>query len=321
MNRHSQRRRRLYDSTSRVANYPGVIKHLETRSMMTATSLAPPSAPSAFEVRSLDGAGNNTLHSESGSTDEQLLRQSTAAYADFVSSPSGANRPRARLVSNLLSQSPADGILNNRDWSAFVPARGQFLDHDIGLTTTASPLERFPIAVPAGDPWFDPAGTGVMTIPLSRSAFDATTGLAELQKITYDEFLPALLGPPKPGTVGIAAYRGYRADVNPGIATGFSTVAVRVGHSIRGEDIDLLAGDGTAVRDPLSLRDAFFNPTPLSEVGIEPILKYFASVRGQEIDTGVVDDVRNFLLGEPGQGGFDPAAIKIQRGRDHGIGS
>ena len=135
-------------------------------------------------------------------TDDPAVQK---AYADFVSSPSGANRPRARLVSNLLSQSPADGILNNRDWSAFVPARGQFLDHDIGLTTTASPLERFPIAVPAGDPWFDPAGTGVMTIPLSRSAFDATTGLAELQKITYDAFLPALLGPPKPGTVGIAA--------------------------------------------------------------------------------------------------------------------
>lgn len=73
------------------------------------------------------------------------------------------------------------------------------------------------------------------------------------------------------------------------------------------------------MRDPLSLRDAFFNPTPLSEVGIEPILKYLASTRGQEIDTKVVDDVRNFLFGAPGQGGFDLAALNIQRGRDHGI--
>jgi peroxidase len=55
-------------------------------------------------------------------------------------------------------------------------------------------------------------------------------------------------------------------------------------------------------------------------VGIDPILKYLGSVRGQEIDTRVVDDVRNFLFGAPGQGGFDLAALNIQRGRDHGIG-
>ena len=143
--------------------------------------------------------------------------------------------------------------------------------------------------------------------------------VAELQKITYDEFLPALIGPARPGAEGLRPYAGYRADVNPGIATEFSTVAFRVGHSMLGEDIEFLAGDGTPVRDPLSLRDAFFNPTPLSEVGIEPILKYLGSFRGQEIDTRVVDDVRNFLFGSPGQGGFDLAALNIQRGRDHGI--
>ncbi|MCE9629525.1 MAG: carboxypeptidase regulatory-like domain-containing protein [Planctomycetia bacterium] len=440
-------RRRLCNPASRVAKCRTGIERLETRSLMTAAPLAPalppPSAPTAIEVRSLDGTGNNALHPEWGSTDEQLLRHSAAAYADGVSAPSGADRPSARLVSNLLSQNPAGGVFNDRDWSAFVYAWGQFLDHDIGLTDTASPRERFPITVPVGDPWFDPAGTGTMTISLSRSASAPGTGtsianprqqtneitafidgsqiygsdveraaalrtfvggrlatsagnllpfntaglanandahrvadsqlflagdvranenpellslqtlfvrehnrladeaarrnpaltdeqlyqharrlvIAELQKITFDEFLPALLGSPKAGANGIAAYRGYRADVNPGIATEFSTVAFRVGHSMLGEDIDFLAGDGTAVRAPLSLRDAFFNPTPLSEVGIDPILKYLASVRGQEIDTKVVDDVRNFLFGAPGQGGFDLAALNIQRGRDHGIGT
>jgi hypothetical protein len=35
---------------------------------------------------------------------------------------------------------------------------GQFLDHDLDLTTGADPVEPFNILVPPGDPFFDPAG-------------------------------------------------------------------------------------------------------------------------------------------------------------------
>jgi hypothetical protein len=132
-------------------------------------------------------------------------------------------------------------------------------------------------------------------------------------------FLLAKHSPNTPVANALQNYRGYRADVNPGIATEFSTAAFRLGHSMLGEDIQFLDNNGNPIRDDVRLKDAFFDPRSVSEVVIEPLLKYLASDRAQEIDTKVVDDVRNFLFGAPGQGGFDLVSLNIQRGRDHGL--
>src|SRR5690606_5728742 len=45
---------------------------------------------------------------------------------------------------------------------------------------------------------------------------------AEMQKITYSEFLPVLLG-----SHALRPYRGYKKSVNPSIANVFSTAAYR----------------------------------------------------------------------------------------------
>ena len=41
----------------------------------------------------------------------------------------------------------------------------------------------------------------------------------------------------------------------------------------------------------------------------------------RSIDPHIVDEVRNFLFGGPGAGGFDLASLNVQRGRDHGLPS
>ena len=400
-----------------------------------------PRALFSVAVESIDGSGNNLLHSTWGSTSTELLRLSPAAYGDGISTPAGSNRPSARAVSNAISAQSADAN-NNRNLSDMVYLFGQFLDHDLSLTSTGS-TESFNIAVPKGDESFDPSGTGNQLIYLKRSEFNSATGtsksnprqqinditsfidgsqvygsnatraaalrtftgghlktsagnllpfntvglpnandahvvadnqlflagdvranenieltaiqtlfvrehnrladnlvrqhptwtdeqiyqqarstvIAELQSITFNEFLPALLGQNV-----IQPYRGYNPKVNPSIANEFSTAAYRFGHSMLDGDISRLNNDGTDVsQGSVSLRNAFFNPTlldtslPNHQGDIDPLLKGASSGNAKEIDTKVVDDVRNFLFGQPGQGGFDLAALNIQRGRDNGL--
>jgi hypothetical protein len=69
----------------------------------------------------------------------------------------------------------------------------------------------------------------------------------------------------------------------------------------------------------LQLRDAFFQPQNVVESGVDPILRGMATQTAQAVDPMLVDDVRNFLFGEPGSGGFDLASLNMQRGRDHGL--
>ncbi len=138
--------------------------------------------------------------------------------------------------------------------------------------------------------------------------------IGEIQQITYNEFLPALLGPG-----AIAPYSGYKPGVNPSISNEFSTAAYRFGHSMLTDDVEFIGNDGKPTRDAMSLSQIFFNPTIVEQNGIDPLVKYLASSNSEEIDNLVVDGVRNFLFGAPGSGGLDLASLNIQRGRDHGL--
>lgn len=141
---------------------------------------------------------------------------------------------------------------------------------------------------------------------------------ALIQVITYKEFLPVLLGPN-----ALKPYTGYDSSVNPGISNEFSTAAYRLGHSMLTPELLRLKKTGRPIPEGnLALRDAFFAPWRITkEGGIDPLLRGLAGNRAQEVDAFIIDDVRNFLFGPPGAGGFDLASLNLQRGRDHGIPS
>ncbi len=416
MKRLSRRRSRTPKSTSNTA------EACEVRQLLSAVSV---------EAAAIDGIGNNEDNPEWGSTGEELLRLTTVEYADGISDPAGEDRVSAREVSNAIA-AQSSSILNERGLTDYVWIWGQFIDHDIDLSDGADPAEEFNIAVPAGDVFFDPFGTGEVEIGLERSAYvegdDSSDGIrqqlnaitafldgsvvygsdqeradalrtfeggllktsdgdllpfnedgldnaggtfdslflagdvranenvalssmhtifvrehnriatelaaqnpdltdeelyqqaraivtAELQVITYNEYLPALLG-----TDALSAYAGYDATVNPGIANEFSTAAYRFGHSLLSPELQRLDADGNVIEaGNLSLQNAFFSPDELVDEGIDAILRGAATQLAQELDSQIIDDVRNFLFGPPGAGGLDLASLNIQRGRDHGL--
>lgn len=140
---------------------------------------------------------------------------------------------------------------------------------------------------------------------------------AEMQAITYREFLPILLG-----KKALSPYRGYDPEVRADISNEFATATFRLGHTLLSSTLLRLDADGEEIENgSLSLAEAFFNPSETEENGIAVTLRGLASQQCQELDEMIVDDVRNFLFGAPGSGGLDLASLNIQRGRDHGLPS
>lgn len=142
---------------------------------------------------------------------------------------------------------------------------------------------------------------------------------AEIQAITFNQFLPTLLG-----KGAIPPYSGYNPSADPTILNEFSTAAFRVGHTMISTDVLRLDALGQPIPEGnLHIFQTFFRPERVTEEGgIEPILRGLAASQQQQIDSRVVDDLRNFLLNSPGAGepaALDLAAVNIQRGRDHGL--
>ena len=136
---------------------------------------------------------------------------------------------------------------------------------------------------------------------------------AEIQFITYNEYLPLLLGDSL-----LEDYSGYNRNVNPTISLEFANVSFRLGHSQLSNKIQRVNPNGNS--NGIALKDAFFDPQKIKNNGVDSLLVGLPTQVAQEVDNLIVDGVRNFLFGAE-TGGFDLAAVNIQRGRDVGLPS
>lgn len=161
----------------------------------------------------------------------------------------------------------------------------------------------------------NPALTGEQVFQRARKVVGA-----ELQAITYNQFLPAI-------GASLDSYAGYNPAVDPAIATEFSTAAYRFHSMINGSLMRLDANHQVIPQGNLSLADAFFNPALLSEGGIDPVIRGLFTQMQESTDHLLVDALRNqlFQIFNPDTGmvdnATDLAAMNLMRGRDHGLGT
>lgn len=135
---------------------------------------------------------------------------------------------------------------------------------------------------------------------------------AELQAVVYYSFIPALMGS------RLSPYTGYKTSVHATVSIAFSTVAFRVGHTMLNHTVNSIDANGKL--EKRMLRETFFNSDAFVELGIDNLLRGMMGGHAAEVDNGITQEVRNFLISEENaEQQLDLAAFNIRRGRDHGV--
>lgn len=143
---------------------------------------------------------------------------------------------------------------------------------------------------------------------------------AQLQAITYGEFLPAVLGPlymyHYKLYLSYLGYTQYNPEVDPSIVSEFSTSAYRFGHSLIRDSFS----QGNNSQPEMELKENFFSPAGIYNGQVEMILHGLFKQNAQSFDRHISESVTNHLYKRAGAlFGLDLPALNIQRGRDHGI--
>jgi peroxidase len=138
--------------------------------------------------------------------------------------------------------------------------------------------------------------------------------IAQWQNMVLYEWLPALIG-----NNFVPAYAGYNPKIDPQTTNTFAVAALRVGHTLVSPQIQRLDANFEPVPEgEIAFINDFSAPNITMGEDIDEVLRGLAIGVAQEVDTKVIDDLRNGLP-PSGPVGFDLLAANLQRGRDRGL--
>ncbi|XP_015916569.2 peroxidase-like [Parasteatoda tepidariorum] len=148
---------------------------------------------------------------------------------------------------------------------------------------------------------------------------------AELQHITYSQWLPMLVGRQVVAKYGIEPlkhgyYDQYNPNVNAGIRAAFQSAAFRFGHSLLPDVIERYNKFHEKI-DSIRVSTVLRQPFNLYKPGIvDTFIHGLINQKANAMDPEVTTEVTNHLFEKPGDGfGMDLAAINVERAREHGI--
>ncbi|RWS05678.1 hypothetical protein B4U79_05548 [Dinothrombium tinctorium] len=147
---------------------------------------------------------------------------------------------------------------------------------------------------------------------------------AQIQHITYNEFLPVILGKTVMSQFGLIPLRnGFSNSYDPStkltVYSEFASAAYRI-HTLIPSAFVLENGQGGRI-DTLQLSDTFSNPSALYRPNYMQYFFYgMTRQRSGRVDNVFTREITNLLFKENNSSaGLDLVALNIQRGRDHGI--
>ncbi|KAI5646912.1 peroxidase domain-containing protein [Phthorimaea operculella] len=149
--------------------------------------------------------------------------------------------------------------------------------------------------------------------------------IAEIQHITYNEFLPILLGKDVMEKFGLVLEKhgywdGYDPTVNPDVIDAFASAAFRFGHSLLPTAVERWSKAHKFIASK-RLSDLIRRPFDLYRAGVldEYVMGLMNQV-AQAMDDSITQEVTNHLFKKVGaRFGMDLVSFNMQRGREFGI--
>ncbi|KYN43399.1 Chorion peroxidase [Trachymyrmex septentrionalis] len=151
--------------------------------------------------------------------------------------------------------------------------------------------------------------------------------IAEIQHVTYNEFLPILLGKDVMEKFGLLLEKekywdGYDSSINPGVIDAFAAAAFRFGHSLLPTAVERWSKAHKFIASK-RLSDLIRRPYDLYRAGVfDEYLMGLMNQVAQAMDDSITQEVTNHLFKKVGaKFGLDLVSFNMQRGREFGIPS